>query len=220
MPGRHDERIRSEIESCLLVVSFRDRPKQLVTQAEIQGEARSGPNVILEVASVDLSEVIHIVEAHKIRAIGDAQQPRGDIRSAGWGPVGVTWQGRIVREIKSEEHTPPRIAWLKNRELFPADFHPKFRGVAAMNPCQVVGEHVAVLQLPGRLEGGSPDTGSNKAKAHGREPSDSRLVGNSFDAELAGYVSIRVRLNAVGVDPVIAEPKFVTQVRRKQVRFT
>jgi len=81
--------------------------------------------------------------------------------------------------------------------------------MAAMDPSEIVGENVTVLQFFGGLEGRGADAGSNYAETHRGETSNSGLEGNADKTKLAGYIRIREGLEAMGVDAIVTEPKLV-----------
>ena len=126
----------------------------------------------------------------------------------------------IISELSTESHFAARCSRLEDGELFQPDFATQFQGVAAFNPGQVVGEDVTVLLLDRRQKARTADGCSAIREAKVRQASVNRSKGNAGKSQLAGDVLIEIQLEAMCVNAVITDAKFVDQRGRKNVGFT
>jgi len=103
--------------------------------------------------------------------------------------------------------------------LFKAQFGAELRGVASVDPAQIVGNDVAALLFDGGLVPGAANRRRAITKADRGEAAELGTERNSGKAQLLRDVNVVIQLVTVGMQTIETEAEFVDEVVIKTVNL-
>ena len=92
--------------------------------------------------------------------------------------------------------------------------------MAAVNPRQIVGKDETILFFDGRQERGTSNAYGSVAKANTGEAAVDRSKWHTRESELLRNILVVVELQAVRIDAIVSNPKFIDHCGAEQVSFT
>ena len=206
MSARNDQRKRVEIKRRLVIIGLFNRSEEFVAQAKIQSQAGSYLEVVEAIHRINLPVIDDVVKASNLSAVRNAKQKSGNRLSARTGRCG------IVGEVAAERHVATGGGWLEYRELFEAKFSAKLRGVASLNPAQIVGKNITVLMFICGQVFRAANSRSTIAEADRRQAAEIRPIGYPGKIKLLRDIDVVVQVVAMGLKMIESEAKFVEQI--------
>ncbi len=221
LPMRSNQRERVEIERGLVIVGLFDRGEEFVAQAEVQCEARSCFEIVERIDRVNLP-VVNNIRGHT----GDRPAIANSLHETGEGLAAGAGSREIVvdKEVAAEVHCAARGGRFEDGELLEPKFAAELRGVASVNPAQIVGKNVAVLVLDSRQVFRRANGCGAIPKTKIRQAADvlARLERNSGErnGELCRNVLVGIQVVAMRTQVIETEAEFVDQIIAKCMDLT